>query len=445
MKHPFLSLLLFCLLFVACKKESNLPKGSSPCTPTEEQTAIIESLNAQIDTFSRLPIGTQNPDLKELVDYLAEATVVGLGEGTHGTREFYQMKHHLFRQLVMEHDFKAIVFELPWGNALVINDYVVHGIGSAGAGLDQSFYWTYNTKEVEELVEWMRNYNNNLPLEDRIHFVGCDPQGPDFAKERSIIAQFLIDAEIDSASSITNRYATLPSGNLSDYSNASSEIHQQNAANCAWVIEYFEAKRDELIANSDAPSFELARMAADVIQARESLYRQGTFGTERDELMARYTRLWQEFFGKKVAAWAHNYHVMDGSAIQASWMGNHLRNHYQEQYRNLAFTFGKGSLNAFVGDAQGQFLRPVERQTLENPACTTVNYVLNEVNGSQHFLIFDRLDEPAAFFFTQKQAVMQCGAGFNPNYLLNYIQELPLARVFDVLIHYDETEASRLR
>ncbi|MEM6396604.1 MAG: hypothetical protein AAF741_09670 [Bacteroidota bacterium] len=54
-----------------------------------------------------------------------------MGGATHGTSEFYRFKNQLFRLLVAEAGFKAIVFEIPWGNALTVNDFVLNGIVTA--------------------------------------------------------------------------------------------------------------------------------------------------------------------------------------------------------------------------------------------------------------------------------------------------------------------------
>ena len=51
------------------------------------------------------PLATDDPhqdcgDLVPLLRAIGNARVVGLGEGTHGTREFLRMKHRVFRCLV---------------------------------------------------------------------------------------------------------------------------------------------------------------------------------------------------------------------------------------------------------------------------------------------------------------------------------------------------------
>src|SRR5690606_19570240 len=55
--------------------------------------------------------GSGTDDLAGLRRTFAKATVVGLGEATHGTREFFQLKHRLLESLVEHHGFTVFGLE----------------------------------------------------------------------------------------------------------------------------------------------------------------------------------------------------------------------------------------------------------------------------------------------------------------------------------------------
>src|SRR5215475_3551999 len=112
-----------------------------------------------------LPLATVEPgspfhDLALLRPMLSKARVVSLGESTHGTREFFKLKHRLIEYCVSELGFTIIAFEANYGAMLAVNDYVLHGKGdiadviAPGVGFD-----IYDTGEVLALVEWVRGWN----------------------------------------------------------------------------------------------------------------------------------------------------------------------------------------------------------------------------------------------------------------------------------------------
>ncbi len=59
------------------------------------------------------------------------ARVVALGEATHGSREFFQLKHRLVRFLIEDHDFRTFAMEAHFTRALAVNDYVLDVKGDA--------------------------------------------------------------------------------------------------------------------------------------------------------------------------------------------------------------------------------------------------------------------------------------------------------------------------
>ena len=138
------------------------------------------------DISSRLedaltPLTTSDPTargdgLDEIGNALADHRVVGLGEATHGTREFFDLKHRVVRHLVEEHGLRLFGIEACFGETLAVNDYVLRGEGSAEDALDGIGFWTWNTEEVRDFVEWLREFNDGREREDCVKFYGYDMQ-----------------------------------------------------------------------------------------------------------------------------------------------------------------------------------------------------------------------------------------------------------------------------
>jgi len=68
-------------------------------------------------------------DLEPLRRLVGDARVVSLGEATHGTREFFQMKHRILRFLVERMGFTAFAIEATWPEANRLDRYLRTGEG----------------------------------------------------------------------------------------------------------------------------------------------------------------------------------------------------------------------------------------------------------------------------------------------------------------------------
>lgn len=118
-------------------------------------------------------------DLLPLEAMIGDARIVGLGEGTHGTREHFQMKHRLFEFLASEMDFTIFSIEANMPEAYELDGYVLGGEGDVDRLIGGMYFWTWNTEEVRDLVEWMRRFNAKQAAAGstkRVHFTGFDMQ-----------------------------------------------------------------------------------------------------------------------------------------------------------------------------------------------------------------------------------------------------------------------------
>ncbi len=120
-----------------------------------------------------VPDDGDDSDLEVLKTLLADATIVGLGEATHGTREIFQMKDRIVRYLAQNMDFDTFSIEAAMPEAYEVNRYTVDGEGTAAEWIKGMNFWTWSTEEVREMTEWMHRHNAGEP---RIAFTGFDVQ-----------------------------------------------------------------------------------------------------------------------------------------------------------------------------------------------------------------------------------------------------------------------------
>ena len=104
------------------------------------------------------------------------ARLVALGEATHGTREFFQLKHRMLEFLVSELGFTVFGIEATMPEAFDVNEFVLTGKGDPARALAGMYFWTWDTEEVLEMIRWMRNYNSDPRHEKKVKFYGFDAQ-----------------------------------------------------------------------------------------------------------------------------------------------------------------------------------------------------------------------------------------------------------------------------
>src|SRR5262249_5029871 len=141
---------------------------------THPNAAVINWLKANALPLASAEPGTSFEDLEPLRPLIGDARIVSLGEATHGTREFFQLKHRMIEYCVSQLGFTMIGFEAEHGATLAVNDYVLDGKGNAFDVVGGMGFWTWDTEEVVTLVEWVRGWN--LANERKVKFYGFDMQ-----------------------------------------------------------------------------------------------------------------------------------------------------------------------------------------------------------------------------------------------------------------------------
>ncbi len=145
--------------------------------PTSPQLDWVRANAVKLDTCDPSAPLT---DLLPLKAMIGNARIVALGEPTHGTREAFRMKHRLLEFLVREMGFSIFSIEANMPEAYRLDDYVKSGRGDPYDLIQGMYFWTWDTAEVHDMVEWMRSYNREHPegptTRERLSFTGFDMQ-----------------------------------------------------------------------------------------------------------------------------------------------------------------------------------------------------------------------------------------------------------------------------
>src|SRR5215210_9331845 len=127
--------------------------------------------NADLRAFAHALDGSPG-DHDALLYAVGKATFVLLGEGSHGTHDFYHERAQITKRLVTEKGFSAVAVEADWPDAYRVNRYVRcegddRDANAALGGFERFPTWMWRNTVVLDFVEWLRETNSARTAEDR--------------------------------------------------------------------------------------------------------------------------------------------------------------------------------------------------------------------------------------------------------------------------------------
>ena len=154
---------------------------------TVQNQPVVEWIRTHAVRLTTPEAGHGFADLQRLKPVIGNARIVSLGEATHGSREFFQLKHRMLEFLATEMGFTIFTIEANMPEAYRLNDYVLNGTGDPAQLLRGMYFWTWDTEEVLDMIRWMRTFNQSG--KGRVEFTGFDMQTPAVAQD--IVRQFI--------------------------------------------------------------------------------------------------------------------------------------------------------------------------------------------------------------------------------------------------------------
>ncbi|GAB3883910.1 erythromycin esterase family protein [Microbispora bryophytorum subsp. camponoti] len=303
-----------------------------PGMTTEDEVA--EWLKARATPLNGLEPGAGTADLAPLRVALDGVRVVGLGEATHGSREFFLIRHRLLEFLVEDLGFTTLAVEASASASRAVDDYVQGGSGDPVEALAGLGFWTLHTAEMLAVVEWLRDHNRTAAR--KVRFVGIDPQHP--AASLHTLRTHLGD----DAPGLLDPLAPLAGKRLG----VGPPLDRRIDADARRVEDFLTgvSAPDEAAAHA-----RIVRQSADL--ASRPLRHPDpaqTLSVARDRYLADNVDLLLADPDARVAVWAHNGHIMKGghSGGSVTAMGRHLRQRHGEAYYALGVLFGAGRFRA---------------------------------------------------------------------------------------------------
>ena len=170
----------------------------------QEKSPVTEWIASHAIPLSTVEARHGFADLQPLKKVIGDARIVELVEATHGTREFFQLKHRMLEFLATEMGFTIFAIEANMPEAYKVNDYVLRGEGDPAKLLKSMYFWTWDTEEVLDMIRWMREFNQSG--KGRVEFTGFDMQNISVAGP--IVRDFIAKYDPDYEGAVRSAIAT---------------------------------------------------------------------------------------------------------------------------------------------------------------------------------------------------------------------------------------------
>ena len=403
--------------------------GPGPVPP--EIAAWVEANALPFDgTHLSLP----HTDIEFVRDLVGAARIVALGENTHGTRDFFEMKARILRFLVEEMGFNTFAIEATWPESRLVDDYVRTGEGDSARLLAGLYFWTWNTESVLEMIEWMRDHNE---AGGDVGFHGVDMQYPGLALQN--VLDYLGEVDPESVPAFTSQvdclqlYANRVGGSFPNdrYGDLSATYRAECGQSLSEANDLLLAKREEYEAASSEGAFEVALQSMRVAFQYHLMI---TGHQGRDESMAENTERVMRQIGPegRMVLWAHNYHISN----QRNAQGSYMKETFGDDLVTLAFTHERGSFTAYSRNARSN-----QAWELDPPLADSVEHYLSAASAPQFILDLRTVDEntPGGSWLTERRETRSIGCCYEEEEPENYWFPRQMTELYDLIAHFEST------
>lgn len=399
-----------------------------------------------------VPLDT-NDDLDLLVNQIGDAKIVLLGEASHGTSEFYEVRAELSKKLIKEKGFTIIAVEGDWPASQKLNRYI-KGYDKESNSAEEvlsSFNrwptWMWANEEIAQFAEWMKERNDTQLDGKKTGFYGIDvyslwesmdevirhlekTNSPDLPLARKAFTCFEAFNRNHEKYAISS--AVYSEGCVEEVTNLLNRINQNRNLHQYEEESGLDLKINALVmANAE-------RYYSTMILNDESSW------NIRDLHMVEALNEVMDFHGPeaKVIVWEHNTHVGDARATDMA--DNGLINVGQvirEQNRpEEIYVVGFGTHSGTVIAAE-QWGVELEEKVVPKATLGSWEDVLHRTGAFDKMLFFN---DENRHLFSPRIGHRAIGVVYNPEYehLGNYVPSV-ISERYDAFIFINETRALR--
>ena len=418
--------------------------------PTVARTAptLPELIYQSSEHFANI----DDVNLDNLMERIGDSRIVLLGEASHGSAEFYEMRARITKELIEKKGFTIVAAEADWPDAAHINNYI-HGREPDALLQSQPFSrfptWMWANQSVLEFTHWLKAHNDKMGSNDeQVGFYGLDLYSVYSSIE--VVLQFLEKVDPQTAEVARIRYGCLMpwADDLSLYSRAIITKQYRECEREVLIILQNLLQKQIEYSLADGEKFFNAEQNAKLVANAERYYRTMYYAgsnswNQRDQHMFETLQDVLKFRGpeSKVVIWAHNSHIGDASATQMSASGEiNLGQLVRQKYGDKAYKIGFGTDHGTVA-AASEWGGPMEIKQVEPSHIDSYERVCHEVKTDNFLLpLRQPLQKITRTKLLSERLERAIGVIYRPeSELQSHYFYASLPHQFDEYIWFDET------
>lgn len=390
-------------------------------------------------------------DLAPLLERIGDSRLVLLGEASHGTAEFYEMRARISKALIEQKAYDFIAVEADWPDAAQVDHYVR---GTRAEPTEQQTFarfptWMWANRQVLDLVRWLRAHNERIDdVEKRVGFHGLDLYSM-YSSIDAVIA-YLDSVDKEAADIARRRYGCLSpwEKDPATYGAAArSRRYQDCADEVTRMLNDLLAERLDYVSHGGMRFLD-ASANARLVKSAEAYYRvmyesSVKSWNHRDQHMFDTLESLLDFYGNdsKGIVWAHNSHLGNAEATQMGAAGEiNVGSLCREAYRERAYLVGFGTHTGTVA-AASDWGGPMEIKTVRPSHPDSYERLCHD-STVKRFMLPLRTDARYVAELRKPRLERAIGVIYRPETeLQSHYFHASLPHQFDEYIWFDETRA----
>ena len=391
-------------------------------------------------------------DLDPLMERIGGAHHVLLGEASHGTHEYYTWRTAITKRLIQEKGFNFIAVEGDWPDCYKINRFIKGYEDQDKAAVDvlKSFdrwpTWMWANWEVVSLIDWLKEYNADLPANKRIGFYGLDVYS--LWESMEALMEYLTQHDPRGAEFAKNAIQCFEPYGEDEQRYARAQYSMDSSCEKAVLELLMEIRKKAPIYDHDPEAALNVEQNAEIAVNAEHYYRNmininaNTWNFRDTHMMETYNRI-MKFHGPEAKAivWAHNTHIGDARFTNMVNSGEinigQLVREQKGEGETVLIGFGSYSGTVIAGKSWGA---QMEKMTVPEARAGSVEEILHELSAEDKLLIFESENKEGVFNRVMPHRAI--GVVYNPSREKygNYVPTVLDSR-YDAFLFIDKTKA----
>ncbi|PXX91700.1 protein-L-isoaspartate O-methyltransferase [Marinobacter vulgaris] len=427
-------------------------EGGVSVPPPEKKADRPASLSGRIKDEAIHISSIATADLEGLLERIGDSRLVLLGEASHGTAEFYDMRARITRELIEKKGFRFVAVEADWPDAAQVDHFVRDT--RKGPTEEPTFRrfptWMWANRQVLEFVQWLRGHNRHTGSEDdAVGFYGLDL----YSLNSSInaIIGYLEQVDGETADIARKRYGCLTPWERDPVTYGRLVLSAKHG-NCEQdVVSMLDTLMQKRLDYSqhDGRKFLDAISNARLVKDAERYYRSMYQGSVkswnlRDQHMFDTLEQLLDFHGpdSKAVVWAHNSHLGDAEATEMGNRGEiNVGSLCRQRFGDSAYLIGFGTHEGKVA-AASDWGAPMEIKSVVPSLPGSIERLCHDTGLDAFFLPLRHGSKELARQLREPRLERAIGVIYRPETeMASHYFNASLSRQFDEYIWFDKTRA----